>query len=96
MRFPQCVYNDDTVNGFENCEYKIIHSIEEFNQLPSNWGKKQRIEWGLKDESSTSNEVEKTEEKDAESSIDGKLDDFHFPEDVKSEKPKRRRSKSKE
>ena len=44
MRFPQCVYNDDTVNGFENCEYKIIHSLEEFLKLPLNWGKSQRAE----------------------------------------------------
>lgn len=44
MNFPQCVYNDDTVNGFENCEYKIIHSLEEFLKLPLNWGKSQRAE----------------------------------------------------
>lgn len=44
MKFPQCVYNDDTVKGFENCEYKIIHSLEEFLKLPLNWGKSQRSE----------------------------------------------------
>lgn len=44
MKFPQCVYNDDTVKGFENCEYKIIHSLEEFLKLPLNWGKSQRAE----------------------------------------------------
>lgn len=44
MKFPQCVYNDESVKGFENCEYKIIHSLEEFLKLPSNWGKSQRDE----------------------------------------------------
>lgn len=44
IKWPQCVYKDSTVNGFENCEYKIIHSLEQFLELGPEWGKKQREE----------------------------------------------------
>lgn len=44
MKFPQCVYNDESVKGFENCEYKIVHSLEEFLSLPITWGRSQRQE----------------------------------------------------
>lgn len=47
MKWPQCVYKDSTVKGFEDCEYKIIHSLEQFQALGPEWGKKQREEMSV-------------------------------------------------
>lgn len=69
MKFPQCVYNDDTVKGFENCEYKIIHSLEEFLKLPLNWGKSQRAELKSEGFDVSSNELD-FESDDFEGEID--------------------------
>lgn len=84
MKFPQCVYNDESFKGTPDCEYKIIESFEEFKKLPKSWGKKQRLEWGLNTASDTL-DVENL----ASEIIDENLDAFDFP--MTENKPKRGR-----